>query len=887
MLKHLPLPIFLFFFLSAQADPGDSLLNRKKYNTQHLTGSIILDGVFSEPAWNTVEWGADFTQIQPHEGKPSSQATKFKILYDDKFLYLAYNCLDLRPDSIVKRMGRRDEFPGDWIEINIDSYHDLRTAFSFTVSVAGVRGDEFISNNGNNWDASWNPIWFAKTARNDSGWTAEARIPFSQLRYGNEKEKVWGFQINRLIFRNAERASWQYIPQSSGTWVSAFGELHGLKDIPMHRQVEIAPYVTVQADKYKKEEGNPFAKGFDKKLNAGVDGKVAVTNDLILDFTINPDFGQVEADPSQVRIDGFQNFFSERRPFFIESRNIFDYQLTGSEAGGSYDDDLLFYSRRIGSSPHGSPSLANGEYLKYPQNTSILGATKFSGKTKKGLSIGILESVTQREKATIDHNGQRREELVEPLTNFFVGRVQKDFNGGNTIIGGIITAVNREKGLGDVLHRGAYSGGLDFVKFWKERTWYIRGNIVFSHVEGTKEAILNTQTAFEHLFQRANASEVNVDSNRTSLGGMGGTIRFGRIGGKAQGKSGRIFKFETGLTLRSPGLELNDIGFMLTSNEINHFTWAGIQWQKAFSIFRNARVNYNHWSRWDYSGKFLYQAFNTNTHATFKNNWSAGQGLTWSLFEISNNALRGASSLRLNGNLAQWAYINSDYRKKVQGSLEINNAWAFANTARSNNIFLSVTVQAMDALKFSLSSSYTYFWKRQDQFVSNINYNNSIRTIVGEVKQRTWRFTGRISYNITPDLTLQYYGQPFITRPLYDKFAFVSDPLAKKYDDRFHPFAANQISIVNNEYRVDENSDGNTDYTFSKPDFNFVQFRSNLVVRWEYRAGSELYLVWSQANTADAFNELDTPVFTSLFNHAFDDGSRNIFLVKWTYRFLR
>ena len=189
----------------------------------------------------------------------------------------------------------------------------------------------------------------------------------------------------------------------------------------------------------KKKPGNPFAKGFDKKINAGVDGKVAVTNDLILDFTINPDFGQVEADPSQVRIDGFQNFFSERRPFFIESRNIFDYQLTGSEAGGDYDDDLLFYSRRIGSSPHGSPSLSNGEYLKYPQNTSILGATKFSGKTKKGLSIGILESVTQREKATIDHNGQRREELVEPLTNFFVGRLQKDFNGGNTIIGGIIT----------------------------------------------------------------------------------------------------------------------------------------------------------------------------------------------------------------------------------------------------------------------------------------------------------------------------------------------------------------------------------------------------------------------------------------------------------------
>jgi len=887
MLKTLPLPIFLFAFLFAKADPGDSLLNRKKYTTQPLTGSITLDGLFNEPAWNTVEWGSDFTQIIPHEGKPSSQATKFKILYDDKFLYLAYNCLDLRPDSIIKRMSRRDEFPGDWVEINIDSYHDLRTAFSFTISVSGVRGDEFISNNGNNWDASWNPIWFAKTARNDSGWTAEVKIPFSQLRYGNEKEKVWGFQINRLIFRNAERTSWQYIPQSSGVWVSAFGELHGLKNIPMHRQVEIAPYVTVQADKYRKEPGNPYAKGFDKKINGGIDGKVAVTNDLILDFTINPDFGQVEADPSQVRIDGFQNFFEERRPFFIESRNIFDYQLTGSEAGGAYDNDLLFYSRRIGSSPHGSPSLSNGEYLKYPQNTSILGATKFSGKTKKGWSIGILESVTQREHATIDHNGQRRDELVEPLTNYFVGRLQKDINGGNTIIGGIITGVNREKGLSDILHRNAYSGGIDFVQYWKNRTWYIRGNVVFSHVEGTKEAILGTQTAFEHLFQRANASEVSVDSNRTSLGGMGGTVRFGKIGGKAKGKSGRIFKFETGATFRSPGLELNDIGFMLTSNEINHFTWAGMQWQKPFSIFRNARVNYNHWSKWDYGGKFLFQAFNTNTHATFKNNWQAGQGVSWIVYQVSNNATRGGSALRFNPSMEQWAYINSDSRKKVISSLNFTNAWGFANTAQSNDISFSVSVQAMDALKFSVGAAYSYFWKRQDQFVSNINYNNSIRTIVGEVKQKTWRFTGRVSYNISPDLTLQYYGQPYITRPLYDNFGYVSDALAKKYDDRFHVFAKNQVSLVDDEYRVDENTDGNTDYTFSKPDFNFVQFRSNLVVRWEYKAGSELYLVWSQANTSDAFNELDTPVFKSLFNNAFDDGGRNIFLVKWTYRFLR
>ncbi|HYF31747.1 MAG TPA: DUF5916 domain-containing protein [Chitinophagaceae bacterium] len=878
---------FQFLLLHAQTNP-DSGAVRKKYVTQRLNGTITIDGIPSEEAWNAVQWGGDFIQWTPAEGKPPSQQTDFKILYDNKFLYIAYRAHDLSPDSIVKFMGRRDEFPGDWVEINIDSYHDKRTAFSFTLSVSGVRNDEFVSNDGNNWDPSWNPIWFAKTHVDDKGWTAEAKIPLSQLRYGNETEKVWGIQVMRRLFRKEERSTWQLIPQNSGVWVSRFGELHGLKDIPMHRQVEIAPYFTAQLDKYKKQPGNPFAKGTDTKINAGVDGKVAVTNDLILDFTINPDFGQVEADPSQVRIDGFQNFFSERRPFFIESRNIFDYQLTGSEAGGEYDSDLLFYSRRIGSSPHGSPNYGSGEYAKSPQNTTILGAAKFSGKTKKGWSIGILESITERELATIDNNGQKRREVVEPLTNYFVGRIQKDIKQGNTIIGGIFTAVNREKGLQHMLHRSAYSGGIDFLQYWKNRTWYVRGNVVFSNVQGTREAILNTQTAFEHLFQRPGATEVSLDSSRTSLTGMGGTLRLGKIGGK-QGKKGQVLKFETGLTVRSPGLELNDIGFMLTSNEINHFTWIGLHYQRPFSVFRTARLNYNHWSRWDYGGQFLYQAFNFNSHATFRNNWQTGTGVTWNPYDVSNNALRGASSTRRAAGLGWNAYTTTDYRKKIYVSLNAFHFWGFENSMSIDDIGVTVTLQPMNALKINLSAGYGYYWRRQDQFVDNIFEHNVItRTIVGQVKQRTWRFTGRLSYNITPELTVQYYGQPFITRPLYDNFAWVSDPLARKYNDRFRVFQPNQIALNGNEFSVDENGDGNTDYTFNKPDFNFVQFRSNLVVRWEYKPGSELYLVWSQGNTADAFNELDTPVLSSLFDNAFSsDNARNIFLVKWTYRFLR
>lgn len=883
------IPLFIFFILSyvgGFSNPADSI-PRKKYFTKQAPTPIVLDGVPNEDAWSAVEWGGDFIQNQPNEGKAPSQPTNFKILYDEKYLYIAYRCHDSAPDSIVRRMSRRDEFPGDWIEVNIDSYHDHRTAFSFTFSVSGVRGDEFVSNDGNNWDGNWNPIWYAKSHIDSAGWTAEVKIPFSQLRYGNEKDKVWGFQMTRRIFRKEERSIWQPIPQSSGVWVSRFGELHGLKNIPMHKQVEIAPYVTFQLDKYKKQEGNPFAKGTDTRLSGGVDGKVAVTNDLILDYTINPDFGQVEADPSQVRIDGFQNFFEERRPFFIESRNIFDYQLTGSNAGGDYDADLLFYSRRIGGSPHGYPQLNNGDYIKYPQNTSILGAAKFSGKTKKGWSIGVLESVTEREKAVIQNAGNKRLEVVEPLTSYLVGRLQKDIKQGNTVIGGIITNVNREKGLNDILHSSATTGGLDFLHFWKRRTYYIKGNVIFSRVKGTREAILNTQTSFEHLFQRKDGSEFVLDSNRTSLTGTGGTFLFGKSGGNA-GKLGQIFRFQTGVTFRSPGLELNDVGFLFNTNEINHFTWAGVQFQRSFSIFRNANFNYNHWSRWDFSGKFLYQEFNVNANLTFKNNWQAGSSFTWNPYDVSNNALRGTTAIRRPSGFGENVYINSDSRKKLFVSANAFTFWGNERAVGGNSAGLGLTLQPIDALKISLSANYNYSFRKQDQFVANVKYGGITRTVVGEVKQNTLRFTGRVTYNITPDLTIQYYGQPFITRPLYGHYGYVSNPLGKRYDDRFYVYSPNQIKFANDQFSVDENGDGTTDYTFSKPDFNFVQFRSNLVVRWEYKAGSEFYLVWSQSNTADAFSELDTPIASSLFNNAFSsDNARNIFLVKWTYRFLK
>ena len=882
MIKKTVLPIALLLaclspVLSNGTEPP---AEKRQYFTQNLNGSEInLDGTLNDEAWQRVPWAGDFTVSRPNEGEKPSQETRFKILYDKKFLYIGVDCMDSEPEKIEPRMGRRDEFPGDWVEVHIDSYHDLRTAFSFTLSCSGVRSDEFISGNGNNFDESFNPIWYGKTQINENGWAAEIKIPFSQLRYDGEGgQMVWGIQVIRRLFRKEERSVWQHIPRSEGVWVSGFGELHGLRGVPPQRQVEIQPYVLGKTEAYPAEEGNPFADGTDHSLNAGLDAKVAVTSDLILDLTINPDFGQVEADPSEVRLDGFQNFFEEQRPFFVESRNIFEQRL---------GEDLLFYSRRIGSSPHGYPDLTDDEHADVPANTSILGAAKFSGKTKKGWSVGILESTTKREQATIELNGENREETVEPLTNYFVGRVQKDIHEGQTVIGGMLTSVNRENGLENQLHRSAYSGGLDFQHYWKDRAWNVLFKGVFSQVSGTEEAILNTQESIRHLYQRPDAGHVSLDPGRTSLGGHGGMALINKSGGE-QSKKGAVFRFETGVNWRSPGLELNDIGFMQQADQIKHFAWAGYHFIQPFGIFNSLRFNYNHDFSWDFGGNFNNQNHGININANFKNLWNLGTGFNYGPRDISNTFLQGAGRFRKPPGIAHRLWFGSNRAKKISFNYSQAIAGAFKKRVRFRDHTLNVRVQPLDALSIDLSASYNFFSRLQDQYVTQVDFGNETRTIVSEMEQRTMRFTARLNYNITPDLTVQYYGQPFITRPEYKNFAFVTQPLATDFDDRIHAFSPAEISFDtgNEEYLVDENQDGETDYSFDKPDFNFVQFRSNLVIRWEYKAGSEIFLVWSQGNSPDSSADLDTPLGESLVNNLFDNQATNIFLVKFTYRFL-
>lgn len=501
--------------LSAKAQQVEP---KRIYTTKTITANEapIIDGKIDDAIWNSVEWTGDFIEYKPDENTEPVEETQFKILYDQKNLYVALRAFDKDPKGIVRRLSRRDGFEGDRINFIIDSYHDLRTAFIFTVTAAGVKGDEIVTNNGDGIDDSWNPIWYTKATVDDKGWAAEMKIPFSQLRFDSDENQVWGLQVFRQYFRTNEESVWQRLPAGTNGFVSRFGELHGIKGIKPQKQLEIQPFLVTQFDTYEAEPNNPYRDGSDFKINGGLDAKIGVTNDLTLDLTVNPDFGQVEADPGAIALDGFQIFYNERRPFFVENKNIFDYKFANG-------NDNVFYSRRIGRDPQRRLKLGANEYAKVPLNSTILGAAKFSGKTKNGWSIGVLETVTAKEYAKVTKNNDERKEIVEPLTNYFVGRVQKDFNEGNSYFGGIFTATNRK--IEDKLNflvDAAYTGGLDFRHQFGNRRFYVTGNFVASTVKGSKESITRLQQNQTHRFDRVDATHVSVDVNRTSLNGRNG-----------------------------------------------------------------------------------------------------------------------------------------------------------------------------------------------------------------------------------------------------------------------------------------------------------------------------------------------------------------------------
>lgn len=510
--------------------------NKRVYYATRTDLKPKIDGILDDECWVQVgTWDGGFIQQQPRQAQAPSQETEIKILYDDTYLYVGIICHDNEPERIRDVLGRRDENLGDMAGIAIDSYYDRQTAFEFNITAAGQKID-LMHLGEYGWDFNWDAVWDGKASVGDSAWYAELRIPFNQIRFANKQEHVWGMHVWRWIDRLKEENQWKLIPIDAPAMVYIFGELRGIENIPHKRNFELLPYAKAKIVPSTDDLGESvLSTGF------GIDGKIGVTSNFTLDYTINPDFGQVEADPSELNLTSYEVFYSEKRPFFLEGNSILEYETSG---------DLLFYSRRIGAAPGHYPATENNERVKMPDHSSILNALKLTGKNQSGLSLGIINSMTAREHAVLTYDNNRRTEAVEPFTNYFIGRLKQDFNNGKTVLGGIATSTYRQ--IKDThleyLPQNSTVGGIDFQHNWKNRKYFIDAKSFFSKVDGTEEAIANLQLDSRHLYQREDAGHLNFNSEQTTMQGWGGELR----GGKRSGK----FRLIGSLDWRSPGVNL-------------------------------------------------------------------------------------------------------------------------------------------------------------------------------------------------------------------------------------------------------------------------------------------------------------------------------------------
>jgi len=835
-----------------------------------------VDGRLDDGAWALAPAYTGFTQREPNDGQPSAERTEFRVVFTDEALYVAIRAFDTHPDRILGQLTRRDEnSPSDWAIVSIDSYRDRRTAFDFWVNPAGVKLDLYRSNDTDE-DGSWDAVWDVATTRDGEGWTAEYRIPFSQLRFAQRDDLRFGFNVCRQVIRLNEVACWRPLPRAASGIVSLFGDIEGLEGVRPPRRLEVLPYTVGRTSRSITEPGNPFRTGEEYAARGGADIKLGIGSNLTLDATVNPDFGQVEADPAVLNLTAFETFYSERRPFFTEGVNIFRFPL--SLGDGDDANEQLFYSRRVGRSPQGDPDVPDGGSAESVQQTAIRAAGKLSGRLPSGWTVGVLGARTGPESAQLDSAGVRSSQVVEPATNYFVGRLSRDLRDGRTLIGLFGTALTRE--LPDHLEwlrSSAYSLGLDWSHRFRRDTYQFRGRLVGTHVLGSTDAILRTQYSSARYFQRPDRDYgPALDSSATSLDGYAGMMEFGKIGGGN-------WRFLTAIDVRSPGFEPNDVGYMPDVDQTVHVIWVGYREYRPGRVFQNFGVNVNYWNAWDFGWEKYQTSGNVNGDFTFRNYWGFYFGLEVSGGGHSNTTLRGGPSVARPGRIGGWGGIWSDERKALRG--EMNTSWGRTSGTGGWYLDISPDLSWRPSGRMDLSIGPSVNWNVDDaQWLTRATVLDSTRYIFGRLHQRTVAATVRANLTFTPTLSLQVYAQPFVTQGHYVNVKQVADPRSPRYADRFDVFGPDRLSSdAGGNLSVDLDRSGVVDIDLGNPHFNYMAFRSNVVLRWEYRPGSTIFIVWQQGRED----------FTSdgrfRFGGAFRDLTRtmpeNTFLVKLNYWF--
>jgi hypothetical protein len=808
-------------------------------------GDVTLDGIDSEAAWREATAVGDFRQFEPELDAPPSHPTEFRVLYDADDLYVFVRAYDAHPDSIMRALARRDEMgPADRIGVLIDSYLDRRTGFAFFVNSEGVRRDYTVFNDGNQ-DDSWDGVWDVATRVDSLGWTAEFRIPLSQLRYASADRHTFGFGVRRTINRYPESVSWPPYNRTTPGLMSQLGTLEGLEGLGSANRIEITPYA-VTKNVTRAAAGGGYEHR--QQLSAGADVKVGLTPNLTLDATVNPDFGQVEADPAEVNLSAFETFFGERRPFFLEGTGLYQFRLNCYIVIDCNSNEGLFYSRRIGRGP--SLLDAYGDD-RTPTSTPIAAAAKLTGRTPGGLSFGVLEAVTRHVEGPGDLT-------VEPRANYAVLRVQQDLRGGDAGIDWIGTAVNRANdGVTSAhLHGSAYVTGISARNRFSDRRYEVSGSFALSRVAGSPEAIARTQASAAHYYQQP-GDDLTLDPNRTSLGGYAAQLKVGKYGGG-------ITRFETSFVAQSPGFEVNDLGYLRRADIRDWSTWASLNFQSPTSVYRWASVNANTWHHWTMSGDRIESAVNLNGHMGLHNNWDVHAGGTIGRLggPWCDRCTRGGPLLRRSPGYFPWFGFNADSRRLVQPGMWVNLGFWDGGRSRNSSLGPYVNFRLSTSLTVRLGAN---LFRADDhtQWLGNFtDAGGMTHHAFAHLDQRTVSMNVRVSYTATPDLTFEFYGEPFASSGAYTDVREVSaTPGTADYDARFQAYTPPAGTALSFSYR---------------------QLRTNAVLRWEYLPGSTLFLVWAHGREGFTQDQERRPWHDEL-GGLWDLDADDTFLLKVSY----
>jgi hypothetical protein len=802
----------------------------------------VIDGRADDPAWRDAQVIDQFLEYDPNPGAETRFKTEARVMYDDRALYVVVKMYDPAPDSIVSLLSRRDvRTASEQLKLMIDSYHDRRTGFEFILNPAGVKRDFYVYND-NNEDVTWDGVWDGAARVDSTGWTAEFRIPFSQLRFPKVPEHTFGLMIVRDVARTNARISWPLYRRDRQGYISQAGELTGLSALPSPRRLEVAPYVVAKNVTQARVGG---ADGFThpQQTTLGADVKYGLTSNLTLDATVNPDFGQVEADPSVLNLSAFEQFYDERRPFFLEGAGIFNFRTSCNDIDSGCRG--LFYSRRIGRAPQLADQFGDASS---PAFTPIAAASKLTGRLGSGLSVGVLDAVTSRQEGP-------ESAIIEPRTNYFVGRVLQDLRKGQSGVGAMITAVNRDLDplAGQYLRRSAYTGGVDLRHRFYKQYYELHAMVAGSVVSGSEQAIAALQRDGVHRYQRPDAG-LDYDSTRTSLGGTAQRLTLSKFGGGHT-------RFQTLYQRYSAGFESNDLGFQSRADQQVIHNWFALTFQTPKWFYRSAQMNFNTHHEWSAGGLPTNIGLNTNYHVQFRNtNWlHIGGNFNDFVPTYSDRMARGGPAVRKSRSVNFWSGWNGDSRRVVTPNFWMGGYRG--DEGRSSDYWVNPGIDVRLASRVSTSFSFNVDHSINDaQWVANYGALGSDTThyTFARLDQTTVNMSARANFTVSPTLSFQSYVAPFVSTGQYSNWRQLADARAARFADRFAPYPGDPGG------------------------FDFKQVNANAVLRWEYRPGSVMFVVWQHGRSGyeSVSSRFD---FSRDYGNLWSLHPNNTFLVKLSY----